>query len=438
MSEGLCTSCGAAVNLAAGQDEINCTYCGTLVKRPEAEAQFAEVKNSKFGGTLLIAETSREGGSYEEAIAYYNKVIEQDPTFADAWLNKGICMLWNSKIGDLKTTEAISSWKAAIKFAKHPEAMKKRVAKEIEKAVSAFYPVLDSHYKEFSTLDNSYAEHVSRFLKLENALALALELSPTNPDVCTTGINLCGAVLSAATDAGANNAAAALMNKDWKGAITSAVGGFSAAATIRKPVEDLKVKYQRALAAIDPNYKAPALPEALPSASSNKEQWKEAVVASVKAIDPKAVGLYAKSKIAQDFLAFISPSETADDVLFFEPLGIVSGRFLIVTTAIIGWGRPGIEKKGFFSPGQTEEKTVIPHSQIIDVIYLRTGLIGKVAGNETYQRPRMEYRNAFGVKESVLIPTEKFKEQTKSLLAMDQHKNAEAFVLFLKNWASKR
>lgn len=31
MSEGLCTSCGAAVNLAAGQDEINCAFCGTLL-----------------------------------------------------------------------------------------------------------------------------------------------------------------------------------------------------------------------------------------------------------------------------------------------------------------------------------------------------------------------------------------------------------------------
>jgi tetratricopeptide (TPR) repeat protein len=70
------------------------------------------------------------GGSYEEAIAYYNKVIEQEPTFADAWLHKGICMLRTSKIGDLKTTEAISSWKAAIKFAKNPNPMKKRVAKD--------------------------------------------------------------------------------------------------------------------------------------------------------------------------------------------------------------------------------------------------------------------------------------------------------------------
>ena len=72
------------------------------------------------------------------------------------------------------------------------------------------------------------------------------------------------------------------------------------------------------------------------------------------------------------------------------------------------------------------------------MIYQRTGLIGTVAKNEIYQKPRIEYRNSFGVKESTLIPTEKFKEQTKSLFAMDQHKRAEAFVLFLKNWASKR
>ena len=80
MSQGLCTSCGAAVNLAAGQDEINCTYCGTLVKRLEAKAQFAEVKKSKFGGTLMLAEIAQANGNYEEAANYYNRIIEQDLT----------------------------------------------------------------------------------------------------------------------------------------------------------------------------------------------------------------------------------------------------------------------------------------------------------------------------------------------------------------------
>lgn len=438
MNQGLCPSCGAAVNLTAGQTETKCQYCETVVTLQAAEAQFSEIKNSKFAGTLMIADTSREGGSYEEAVAYYNKVIEQDPTFAEAWLNKGICMLQTSKIGDLKTTEAISSWKAAIKFAKHPDAMKKRVAVEIETAVSAFYPVLESHYKEFSTLDSSYAEHVARFLKLENALALALELAPTNPDVCTTGINLCDSVLSAATDAGASNATAALLNNDWKGAITSAVGGFGAASAIRKPVEELKVKYQRALSVIDPNYKAPLLPPPIPSVSVDRDSWKAAIVAPVKAVTADGITYAPKSKDAQEFQAFMSPSETPDDIIFYEELNPLTKRGLIVTTAIMGWGQKAKEKKGFFSIGCPEEKIVIAHNSVVDVSYIRTGLLGNVPGNELYQRPKIEFRNAFGVKESALIPTEKFKEQTKSLFAMDQHKRAEAFVLFLKNWSNNR
>lgn len=88
MSHGLCPSCGAAVNLAAGQDETNCSYCGTLVKRPEAEAQFAEVKNSKVGGTLLLAQMALEGHEYKEALGFYNKVIEQDEKEAEAWFGR--------------------------------------------------------------------------------------------------------------------------------------------------------------------------------------------------------------------------------------------------------------------------------------------------------------------------------------------------------------
>ena len=176
MSQGLCPSCGAAVNLTAGQDEAKCQYCETVVTLQQAEAQFNEVKTSKFGGTLLIAETAQEGGSYSEALNYYNKVIEQEPTFADAWLKKGICMVRTSKIGDLKIPEAISSWKAAIKFAKHPDAMKKRVATEINNVVSDFYPVLENHFIKFHKVDDSFAEHEGNFLILESALSLALEL----------------------------------------------------------------------------------------------------------------------------------------------------------------------------------------------------------------------------------------------------------------------
>jgi len=259
MSQGLCTSCGAAVNLAAGQEEINCTYCGTLVTRPQAEAQFAEVKNSKFGGTLLIAETAQEGGSYEEALNYYNKVIEQQPDFADAWLNKGICTVRTSKIGDVKIPEAISSWKAAIKFAKNPVAMKKRVATEINNVVSDFYPVLENHYLRFHNVEDSLSEHGGRFLILESALSMALELSPTAA-IAKNGISLCDrfvASIKNAASSDANTAAAQLFHKDWKGALSSAATASSkgnVASDLEKTLRVTKDKYEQALAKIDPTF----------------------------------------------------------------------------------------------------------------------------------------------------------------------------------------
>ena len=190
MSQGLCPSCGAAVKLTAGQTDTKCHYCDSVVTLQQAEAEFSEVKQSKFAGALMIAETALEGGSYEEAINYFNKVIEQEPSFADAWLNKGICMVRTSKIGDIKIPEAISSWKAAIKFARNPDAMKKRVGLQINNVVADFYPILEKHFLKFSNTDGSMQEHYERFLLLESALSLALELNPATT-IAKSGVFLC-------------------------------------------------------------------------------------------------------------------------------------------------------------------------------------------------------------------------------------------------------
>ena len=254
-SQGLCPSCGAAVNLTAEKPETKCQYCETVVTLQQAEAQFNEVKNSKFGGTLLIAETAQEGGSYEEALNYYNKVIEQEPTFADAWLNKGICTVRTSKIGDLKIPEAISSWKAAIKFAKNPDAMKKRVALEINNAVKSFYPVLEQHYLKFHSLDDSLSEHGSRFLLLESAQSWAMELNP-NETIAKNGIYLCDRFVGSITEASssdANDATAQLFQKDWKGALASAASAVAkegVASELATTLRKIKQKYKQVL---DPN-----------------------------------------------------------------------------------------------------------------------------------------------------------------------------------------
>ena len=261
MSQGLCPSCGATVKLPAEQTDTKCHYCDSVVTLQQAEAEFSEVKQSKFAGALMIAETAQEGGSYAEAINYFNKVIEQEPTFADAWLNKGICLVRTSKIGDLKIPEAISSWKAAIKFAKNPDAMKKRVATEITDAVSGFYPVLEQHYLQFHNLDNALQEHGSRFLLLESALSLALDLSPC-VRIANNGISLCDRFVASIKSAAGTNTLDAMVSasdKDWTGAAANMATARSknrVADNLATTLEATKSKYERVLEQHDPTLAA--------------------------------------------------------------------------------------------------------------------------------------------------------------------------------------
>ncbi len=144
MSQGLCPSCGAAVNLTAGQTETKCQYCNSSVIFQEAEARLNEVKNSKIGGNLMLAETYFESGEYQKALTFCDKAIEQDGMSSEAWFGRGRSLV-NSpskrstdKYGppSIDTTGTLSSLDAAIRFASNSQLMAKRAARVIAEAVS--------------------------------------------------------------------------------------------------------------------------------------------------------------------------------------------------------------------------------------------------------------------------------------------------------------
>ena len=190
MSQGLCPNCGAAVSLTAGQTETKCEYCANDVSVQQAEGLYAARKNSKLGGALILAENARLSGNYDAAENYYNKIIEEQPGFAEASLYKGICISRNRESGDNKffynfateslRNEAINSWKMAIKFAEHPEHMRKRVATE----VSTMMADCLSELRKEGHCD-------ALCLESEPVLAFALECDPTSIAIAHNGIALC-------------------------------------------------------------------------------------------------------------------------------------------------------------------------------------------------------------------------------------------------------
>jgi len=188
-----CTSCGATQELAANNQ---CGFCGSAIEQEKAQENYKASSTGEVGNLMMMAETAVDATNWEEALQYYNRVLEKDISNSDAWLGKGIAIVYTSKIGEIKTKEAIAYWKNAIKHANNPNAMGKRVAKEINTVVNSFYPAIENHYIEFNDLDNSYQELVSRFATLETTLNYATELDKKEINYPETGYELCKRVIS--------------------------------------------------------------------------------------------------------------------------------------------------------------------------------------------------------------------------------------------------
>jgi len=258
-----CTSCGASQNINQAQ---NCDFCGNLIELESAKNNYQSSLSGETGNLMAMAETAIEATNWDEALQYFNRVLEKDITNSDAWLGKGIAIVYTSKIGDLKITEAIAYWKNAIKHADNQEAMGKRVAKEINDVVNQFYPTLENHFIQFKDLENSYQDLVSKFATLEKAQDYAVNLNQNNVSFAKTGYNLCRRVIDipknyALADYGSAIAGAVIGTlQDNKYKRDSQLTKMSNARELKKQIEnaaaivkEIEQKYQNIILAIDPN-----------------------------------------------------------------------------------------------------------------------------------------------------------------------------------------
>lgn len=190
-----CKSCGAVQEIS--NDQNSCSFCGSAIELQQSKDYYFEIVKSEFGNFLMMAETAEEATNYEEATKYYNKILEKDTSYSDAWLGKGNCLIYSSKIGDIKMKEALTYWKNAIKFAQNQEPMKLRVGKEINNVIQTFFPNLLNHYNDFSGLDDSYLDLATRFLILEQGIDYACQICPDEAEFFQTGFDLCEEVIKA-------------------------------------------------------------------------------------------------------------------------------------------------------------------------------------------------------------------------------------------------
>lgn len=183
-----CNSCGANQEI---NSDSNCSFCENQIQLEVGAELYKSSSSGEIGNLMAMADTAAEAGNWEEAIIYYNKVLEKDLTISGAWLGKGVGIVNTSTTANLKVKEAISYWKNAIKNAPDQTSMSRRVALEINSTVVSFYPIIESNYLKFITVENSFLDFASKFFLLESALDYASDLYPESLTIAENGLNLC-------------------------------------------------------------------------------------------------------------------------------------------------------------------------------------------------------------------------------------------------------
>ena len=61
--------------------------------------------DGNIANLLGMAKTAAMGGNNQEALSYFNRVLEIDPTVSEAWMGKGAAAAWQSNLVNIRLPE---------------------------------------------------------------------------------------------------------------------------------------------------------------------------------------------------------------------------------------------------------------------------------------------------------------------------------------------
>lgn len=142
---------------------------------------------------LGMAKTAALGGNNQEALTYFNRVLEIDPTVSEAWMGKGAAAAWQSTLVNIRLPEAMIAFNHAI--ANAGEDLKQAVTNEavdnVNRVVVALYRVARDHLIEYVSLDNTWPSYLNQVSQLMEALEGARNWAPNDRTTLENIVHLC-------------------------------------------------------------------------------------------------------------------------------------------------------------------------------------------------------------------------------------------------------
>lgn len=157
-----------------------------------------EQGQSNIPNLLGMARTAVEAGNDEEAVAYFNRVLEADPTVSEAWFGKGLAVARMSSLNNIRLRETAVAFGHAI--GSTPDAEKSAIvaqaADELARLGRSIFANAQVHWQQFRSVDGTWALCVSAGLEVIEALGNSLKWRPGDFPAQLDIVTICAALLN--------------------------------------------------------------------------------------------------------------------------------------------------------------------------------------------------------------------------------------------------
>ena len=183
----VCPSCHKDIQIPTDVAAPSCPYCGHVF-RQEGAAPAATLS-----ALLGLARTALAAGNSQEALEYFNRVLESDPTNSDAWMGKGKAAGWQSSIVNMRLPEMLIAFNHAIANAPESdkEATVRQAVDEANRLTVTLYGMARKHLLEYVSLPNSWPQYIVQVSSMLTYLEEISSWMPTDRTTLENIVHLC-------------------------------------------------------------------------------------------------------------------------------------------------------------------------------------------------------------------------------------------------------
>lgn len=151
--------------------------------------------DDKITNIIELANSEMNAKRYNEAINFYDKVLEINTNLENVWYLKALAVFKSSTLGNCRFIESKSFFEKAIDVSLDKTNTKNLISENIVTLSLTYFPSYEEFFKDHFMAPSSVDSLLNAYIEFDTMLFWATELDPENKLAFQTGYNLCRQII---------------------------------------------------------------------------------------------------------------------------------------------------------------------------------------------------------------------------------------------------